>query len=292
MNHCEQMLGEDIRTETWDDRASRLAHGWRPTAPLSNFPTLCVTRTIDITILPGPVSHRPWLQSVPKRLRPMKKANFRRVTAALLATVTLAACSSTSGGAPRTGVEPVSGPGGPPRPATGMTAYAPGDVDFMTGMIGHHLQAVLIAGWAPAHGASPTIRTLTERIVVGQNDEIAIMERWLRDHGETVPDLNASHAHDMAGMDHTMLMPGMLTAEQLAQLDQARGPEFDRLFLTFMIQHHQGALVMVDKLFGTQGAGENETVFRIASDIYADQSTEIDRMQKMLTALPARGSSP
>jgi uncharacterized protein (DUF305 family) len=81
------------------------------------------------------------------------------------------------------------------------------------------------------------------------------------------------------------MMPGMLSAEQLAQLDRARGPEFDRLFLRFMIQHHQGAVTMVDQLFGSQGAGEEETVFRIASDIYADQTTEIDRMQKMLAAL-------
>jgi uncharacterized protein (DUF305 family) len=87
-------------------------------------------------------------------------------------------------------------------------------------------------------------------------------------------------------------MPGMLTPEQLAQLDQARGTQFDRLFLTFMTQHHQGALTMVDRLFGTNGAGQNETVFRLASDIYADQSTEIDRMQKMLATLPPQGSRP
>jgi len=87
------------------------------------------------------------------------------------------------------------------------------------------------------------------------------------------------------------MMPGMLTAEQLAQLDRARGPEFDRLFLRFMIQHHQGAITMVDRLFGSQGAGEEETVFRIASDVYADQTTEIDRMQKMLAALLFEGGS-
>src|SRR6184192_4252313 len=85
-------------------------------------------------------------------------------------------------------------------------------------------------------------------------------------------------------MDPSMLMPGMLTAEQLAQLDRARGPEFDRLFLTFMIQHHQGAITMVNQLFGSQGGGEQETVFRFASDVFADQSTEIDRMNRMLEA--------
>jgi len=94
----------------------------------------------------------------------------------------------------------------------------------------------------------------------------------------------------MPGMDHGNSMPGMLTQEQLAQLDAARGPEFDRLFLTFMIQHHKGAIVMVDKLFATQGAGEEERSFRFASDVYADQTTEIDRMEKMLAALPPAGS--
>jgi uncharacterized protein (DUF305 family) len=92
----------------------------------------------------------------------------------------------------------------------------------------------------------------------------------------------------MPGMDHAPLMPGMLTPEQLAQLDRARGPEFDRLFLTFMIQHHQGAITMVNQLFG-QGAGEQETVYRFAADVYADQSTEIARMQKMLAALVFEG---
>jgi len=177
----------------------------------------------------------------------------------------------------------------------GHPAYAPADAQFMTGMIAHHAQAVLIAGWAPTHGASPAVLTLCERIVVWQNDEIALMQTWLGDRGEPVPDGTAHYMagmdHDMAGMEHAS-MPGMLTAEQLAQLDAARGPEFDRLFLTFMIQHHQGAIVMVDRLFATQGGGEEERTFRLASDVYADQTTEIDRMQKMLTALSPEGSRP
>ncbi|PYO73199.1 MAG: DUF305 domain-containing protein, partial [Gemmatimonadetes bacterium] len=143
----------------------------------------------------------------------------------------------------------------------------------MSGMIYHHAQAVLIAGWAPTHDASPSVRTLCERIVVGQGDEIVLMQRWLRDRHEPVPDLSTTHAM-MPGMDPATMMPGMLTAEQLAQLARARGPEFDRLFLTFMIQHHKGAITMVNELFG-QGAGEQERVFRFASDVYADQTTEI-----------------
>jgi len=138
-----------------------------------------------------------------------------------------------------------------------------------------------MAGWAPSHGASPALQALCERILVGQTDEIGLMQRWLRGHNETVPDGDPSHFM-MPGMD---LMPGMLTPPQLAQLDAARGPEFDRLFLTFMIQHHQGAIVMVNQLFASHGGGEEETVFRFASDVYADQTTEIDRMSRMLFSL-------
>jgi uncharacterized protein (DUF305 family) len=141
-----------------------------------------------------------------------------------------------------------------------------------------------MAGWAPAHGASASLRTLCERIVVGQSDEIVIMQRWLRDRHETLPDADVSHAM-MPGMNHAALMPGMLTPAQLMQLDSARGPEFDRLFLTFMIQHHLGAITMVNELFGSKGGGEEEIVFRFASDVYADQTTEIARMNRMLDAL-------
>jgi len=164
------------------------------------------------------------------------------------------------------------------------------DAEFMTGMIGHHAQAVLIAGWAPTHGASPSLMRMAERIVVGQQDEIQLMETWLQDRGEPVPDPSSHENH--AGMDHSMHMPGMLNAAQLDSLDNARGPEFDRLFLTYMIQHHMGAIVMVNELFATHGAGQDEPTFRLASNIYADQTTEIARMQKMLAALDAEGTSP
>jgi uncharacterized protein (DUF305 family) len=165
--------------------------------------------------------------------------------------------------------------------------YTAADVHFMSGMIHHHAQAVLMAGWAPTHEASPSVRTLCERIVVSQRDEIRLMQRWLQARHEAVPDSTASHAM-MPEMDPATMMPGMLTGDQLARLDRARGPEFDRLFLTFMIQHHQGAITMVNQLFG-QGAGEQETVFRFASGVFADQTTEIARMQKMLAALVFEG---
>jgi uncharacterized protein (DUF305 family) len=167
------------------------------------------------------------------------------------------------------------------------------DVHFMSGMIPHHAQAVLIAGWAPTHGASEPIRILCERIVVGQRDEIGLMQSWLRDRGEKVPAANATHLRmTMNGMEHDMLMPGMMTEDELKQLDAARGAEFDRLFLTFMIRHHAGAITMVDQLFATSGAGQDEIVFRFASDVYADQSTEIDRMQKLLDAMSSGGNRP
>jgi uncharacterized protein (DUF305 family) len=163
-------------------------------------------------------------------------------------------------------------------------AYTAADAHFMTGMIAHHAQAVLMAGWAPSHGASASLRALCERIVVGQSDEIAVMQRWLQEHGQPVPAPDP-RGLAMPGMDHPMLMPGMLTPEQMAQLDSARGPEFDRLFLTFMIQHHRGALTMVRELVDTPG-GARGPLFQIAADVSADQTAEIDRMTRMLDALP------
>ena len=167
---------------------------------------------------------------------------------------------------------------------SGRPAYTAADVHFMAGMIAHHAQAVLIAGWAPTHGAGPALRALCERIVVGQRDEIAAMQRWLRERREPVPDADA-RGHTMPGMDHSMLMPGMLSDAQLAQLDSARGPDFDGLFLTDMIQHHRGALTMVRTLIDTPRAARDGLLFQIASDISADQTAEIDRMTRMLDAL-------
>jgi len=167
---------------------------------------------------------------------------------------------------------------------SGRRSYTAADVQFVAGMIGHHVQAVQMAGWAPSHGASPAVRVLCERIVVAQNDEIAFAQRWLREHNQPVPPADP-RGHVMPGMDHPMLMPGMLTPDQMAQLDAARGREFDRLFLRFMIQHHQGALTMVGQLLAAPGAAENGPIFRFAADVNADQTTEIDRMTRMLDAL-------
>lgn len=189
------------------------------------------------------------------------------------------------------GVQPIEPSDAPLVYETQRLPHTPADVRFMSGMISHHAQAVLIAGWAASHGASAAVGRLSERIVVGQRDEITLMQNWLRDVGAPVPEGDpADTMTEMSDASHHEMMPGMLTAEELTRLDAARGPAFDRLFLTYMIRHHEGALVMVDELFGSYGAGQNETVFQFASNVYSDQSTEIDRMQRMLAELTAGGA--
>jgi uncharacterized protein (DUF305 family) len=210
----------------------------------------------------------------------------------LAALVMVAGCTSATQQSSQAPVPRLGGRGPTPaevaRADSGRPPYTRADVDFISGMIGHHAQAVVMAKWAPTHGASSSVAGLCERIAVAQTDEIVFMQRWLRERHETVPAADP-RGHMMAGMDRPMLMPGMLTPEQMAQLDAARGPEFDRLFLTFMIQHHNGAVSMVDALFGSQGAAQDDLIFKFASDVYADQTTEIDRMYKMLDAMPAGG---
>ena len=167
----------------------------------------------------------------------------------------------------------------------------------MQGMIMHHAQAIEMTALIEARTENKNLRLLGARISQSQSDEMKFMKRWLEIRGESISMPMADMSNmDMADMDMSshdhQLMPGMLSPEQMAQLDRARGVEFDRLFLTFMIQHHQGVLTLVDQLFGSQGAGQDEPVFRFASDVYADQSTEIERMQRMLAALPPGGRSP
>ena len=169
-------------------------------------------------------------------------------------------------------------------PGLGQFPYSDADVEFMAGMIPHHAQAVIMAGWAPTRGASKEVAILCERIVVGQRDEIALMQQWLRDRGLTVPDATSTRHHMKMpnGMEHDMLMPGMMSDEQMAALEKSHGPEFDRLFLEGMIRHHQGAIDMVDKLFKAYGGAQDETVFKFANDVQADQSVEINVMKDML----------
>lgn len=197
-----------------------------------------------------------------------------------LAVIGAWACGTTSG---------TSGPATPSPDATAMeravradsvrTSYTTADVDFMRGMIHHHAQALVMGRMAPDNGASPGVSRLAARIINGQRDEIETMQRWLRDRGEEVPRPEATGGPGIHDMGH---MPGMLSDEELANLEAARGEEFDRLFLIYMIDHHQGAITMVDELLANEGAARDQTVFRLASDIAADQAAEIDRMQSML----------
>jgi uncharacterized protein (DUF305 family) len=173
--------------------------------------------------------------------------------------------------------------------------YTDADVRFMSGMIAHHAQAVIMSRMAPTHDASPAVRVLAERIINAQQDEIALVQSWLRDREKPVPDpLHApaggtggmAGMPGMEGMHHDPdLMPGMLTDAQLKELDAARGPAFDKLFLTDMIRHHNGAIAMVKDLFEQSGAGQDELVFKFANDVQVDQSTEVARMQRMLATI-------
>ena len=197
------------------------------------------------------------------------------------------------------------GAGSPPHPAEAMGdaaaiarasadsaryPYTEADIRFMSGMIHHHAQAIKMARWAPTHGASAAVVRLTERIINAQTDEITLMSNWLSARRQPVPQPNPEGmTMTMGGEQHVMLMPGMLSDAQMKELDAARGEDFDRLFLTYMIQHHKGAVSMVKELFAAQGAGQDETVFKFASDVQVYQTTEINRMLEMLFAL---GSNP
>jgi len=181
-------------------------------------------------------------------------------------------------------------PGAPGKPSKTLPAStkgtlpprSPADVEFMQGMIMHHAQAVEMTALIPSHTENKELRALGARISSSQADEIKMMKRWLAARGEPIsmampgmPDMDAS-GHAMA------LMPGMLTPEQMEALRKAKGAEFDRLFLAGMIQHHNGALIMVKDLFDTAGAGQDAEVFDFATDVDTGQRAEIKIMQGML----------
>ena len=154
--------------------------------------------------------------------------------------------------------------------------FTEADVRFMQGMIAHHAQAIYMSRLAAAHDASPRLVKFANKIDQSQQAEIRLMQEWLRANGQFAPD-TSSWRH--------MSMPGMLSADQLRQLDDAKGTEFDRLFLTFMIQHHKGALQMVKDLFATTGAGQDIDVSVFANDVQTVQTAEIGTMYQMLNVL-------
>jgi uncharacterized protein (DUF305 family) len=157
--------------------------------------------------------------------------------------------------------------------------FTQADVRFMQGMIGHHAQALEMTALVPSRTASDDMKKLALRIEVSQADEIAMMKRWLEVRRQEVPGPHAMH------MQGATLMPGMLTAEDMATLASAKGGAFDRLFLIGMIKHHEGALTMVRELYATAGAGQESEIYAFASDVDADQRMEIERMGAMLGGL-------
>jgi len=168
--------------------------------------------------------------------------------------------------------------------------YTEADVAFMQGMIHHHAQALEMTALIPSRTETEAIRRMGLRMEISQTDEIGLMERWLRDRGEDIPDWTAPGDPDHgehAGMSHgdgAPMMPGMLSPEQMRSLAGASGRDFDRLFLELMIQHHEGAIVMVRDLFAAPGAGQESTVFQFANEVDADQTIEIRRMRELLEA--------
>ena len=161
-------------------------------------------------------------------------------------------------------------------PATAIKHTA-ADVAFMQGMIGHHAQALDMTALLKTRTTRDDMKLLALRIDVSQSDEIKMMRRWLEERGQKPP---ADHAHHLPGAP---LMPGMLTAEDMARLEGAKGAEFDRLFLQYMIRHHEGAIVMVKDLFAS-GGGQSAEIFAFASDVDADQQMEISRMRGLLAS--------
>ena len=228
------------------------------------------------------------------RMTPAMTLSFTRVTAAAIIVAATTICFATPVAAqtltPSAIAEGQARAISKARADSSRYPYTVADVNFMSGMIHHHAQAIVMAKWAPTHGASPSVRVLCDRIINAQQDEIIAMQRWLRDRNQTVPEATAGAMKMMMnGMEHDMLMPGMLSEPQMKQLDEAKGPAFDRSFLTGMIQHHKGAVSMVDDLFKTYAAAQDELVFKFASDVQVDQRTEIARMEKMLIMLTLEG---
>jgi uncharacterized protein (DUF305 family) len=172
----------------------------------------------------------------------------------------------------------------PPSTRATLPPTSPADVQFMQHMIMHHAQAVEMTALIESHTTNKDLRSLGARISSSQMDEIKFMKRWLEARGEPL----SPAMHEMHGMNmptqatHSMLMPGMLTPKQMETLKKAQGEKFDQLFLTGMIQHHEGALTMVKDLFDTAGAGQDAELFNFASDVDSGQRAEIRIMQTML----------
>ncbi len=209
------------------------------------------------------------------------------VSAALLTVAVVAALPASAQDPPPAIVQP-GAPGEPTRTLTAEEAanieippHVDADVRFMQGMIHHHAQALEMTDLLSSRTESEEMRLLGQRIDISQTDEIGMMARWLEARGEDTPRVREEEASPLSD---DQLMPGMLTERQMAQLASATGEAFDRLFLEFMIVHHEGALTMVSELFLVSRAGQEPEIFQFASNVDADQAAEIGRMRTMLQA--------
>jgi uncharacterized protein (DUF305 family) len=219
--------------------------------------------------------------SCPSLWIPDSVSSYRRSLQVFVGAIAIGAIAPAMTSAQSSSAAP-SSTGGKSRPVVAK------DLEFVRGMITHHGQALVMAALVPSRSKRTDLSALAERITVSQQDEIGMMQRWLRDHGASAE----SPMHDMAGMDHhTMTMPGMLTEAQLAALKSADGIAFDTLFLRGMIQHHEGAITMVADLLHTTGAAQDAQLFEFAGDIQTDQRAEIRRMQALLNRLTNRRTS-
>ena len=154
--------------------------------------------------------------------------------------------------------------------------YSAGDVMFLQGMISHHAQAMEMSALVDSRTDREPMRLLAKRISLSQEDEISMMQDWLAERELEVPDAETHHTADFD------LMPGMLSEDKINQLEGSAGDDFDRLFLGFMIEHHEGALEMVDNLLDQRGAAQDPVLYAFTSDVTSDQGAEIDRMDAML----------
>lgn len=221
-------------------------------------------------------------------------------TLALVALVAVAAACRGTGQPAAEGAEPtidtpssaprVVQPGAPGEMTEVITAeeaevppapHSEADVAFMRGMIHHHAQAIAMAALVPERTDNRNVLLLARRIDLSQVSEIRLMQDWLRARGESAPEPMVEHMSHMIG-DEREFMPGMLTAREMAALEAAEGPAFDRLFLEGMIKHHGGALTMVRELFASPSAALDDELFVFASHVEADQAIEIRRMRALL----------
>jgi uncharacterized protein (DUF305 family) len=229
--------------------------------------------------------------SAPKSLRPLAGIAIAAALVVGLSSSLLLAPSNAEQNNSATPAPVIVQPGAPGQPSKILPAgthatlapLAEADVEFMQGMIVHHSQAVEMTALISSHTENRELRSLGARISSSQSDEIKFMRRWLAARGlpETLSMAAMANMHmDMSG--DQPLMPGMLTPAQMDALRSAKGSEFDRLFLTGMIQHHEGALTMVKDLFNTAGAGQEADIFNFATDADNTQRAEIKIMQSML----------